>query len=261
MNHAVTPYRLKLAAVAALAVIASASALACGGPAQPAPSPTPGLGEEAVRPTAQATPLPSPAAEVDDYNPSATMYRLHPGRSLIPALTRTALRDVRERGDKSQVPVIIEMVRFLPTVELWEEAVLTLRELTGQNFAVDQMNQWAEWLGRNLDDYPPPERYLNWKINLLALISPRYGPFLISADETSRINLVEVTWGGVRPDGIPDLNNPPVVDAAAADYLNPDDRVFGVSINGEHRAYPLRIANAHEMVNDWLGGEPISLAY
>ena len=189
------------------------------------------------------------------------MYRLHPGRSLIPSLTMAALRDVRERGDKSQVPVIIEMVRFLPAVELWEEAVVTLQELTGQHFTVYQMNEWAEWLGRNLDDYPPPDRYLSWKINLLALVSPRYGPFLISADDTSRINLTEVVWGGVRPDGIPDLKNPPVVDAGAADYLNPDDRVFGVSINGEHRAYPLRIANAHEMVNDWLGGEPIALAY
>ena len=260
MNHAVTPYRLKLAAVAALAVMASASALACGGPAQPAPSPTPELGEGSITPTARATPIPSPSAEVDDYNPSATMYRLHPGRSLIPALTIAALRDVRERGDKFQVPVIIEMVRFLPTVELWEEAVVTLQELTGQHFTVYQVNEWAEWLGSNLDDYPPPDRYLNWKINLLVMISPRFSSFLISADDTSRINLTEVTWGGVRPDGIPDLNNPPVVDAAA-DYLEPGDRVFGVSINGEHRAYPLRIANAHEMVNDWLGGEPISLAY
>ena len=43
--------------------------------------------------------------------------------------------------------------------------------------------------------------------------------------------------------------------------MRPDDRVFGVSINGEHRAYPLRIVNAHEMANDWLGGEPIALAY
>ena len=49
--------------------------------------------------------------------------------------------------------------------------------------------------------------------------------------------------------------------ADEAAYLGLDERVFGVSINGESRAYPLRITNPHEMVNDVLGGEPISLAW
>ena len=67
--------------------------------------------------------------------------------------------------------------------------------------------------------------------------------------------------GGVFKDGIPDLINPPVVSPDEATYLNPDDRVFGVSINGEHRAYPHRIMNPHEMANDVVGGAPIALAY
>lgn len=46
-----------------------------------------------------------------------------------------------------------------------------------------------------------------------------------------------------------------------ASYLNDDDPVFGVDINGDARAYPLRIANWHEMVNDVVGGVPVSLAY
>jgi hypothetical protein len=65
----------------------------------------------------------------------------------------------------------------------------------------------------------------------------------------------------VRPDGIPDLNNAPVIAGDLQEYLLPDDRVFGVTINGESRAYPLRVVNAHEMANDVLGGEPIALAY
>ena len=65
----------------------------------------------------------------------------------------------------------------------------------------------------------------------------------------------------MRPDGIPDLQFVPVLTPDEATYLQPSDRVFGVSINGEHRAYPLRIINAHEMANDTLGGEPIALAY
>ena len=77
----------------------------------------------------------------------------------------------------------------------------------------------------------------------------------------TEIRLEEVVWGGVAKDGIPDLRNPPVVPANEAWYMRPSDRVFGVSINGENRAYPLRILNAHEMANDVVGGVPFALAY
>ena len=40
-----------------------------------------------------------------------------------------------------------------------------------------------------------------------------------------------------------------------------DDRVLGVVVNGHARAYPLRILNAHEVVNDELGGEPVLVTY
>ena len=39
------------------------------------------------------------------------------------------------------------------------------------------------------------------------------------------------------------------------------DRVIGVTINGEHRAYPLFIMNAHEVVLDEVGGVPIVVTY
>ena len=118
-----------------------------------------------------------------------------------------------------------------------------------------------EWLAKNADQYAPPDGYLQWKIALMSQVDPRFGEFLAPAEQGSRINLSEIAWGGVRPDGIPDLQNAPVVYAHEQDYLQPSDRVFGVSINGDHRAYPLRIVNAHEMANDVLGGEPIALAY
>ncbi|MDX1689373.1 MAG: DUF3179 domain-containing protein, partial [Candidatus Promineifilaceae bacterium] len=44
-------------------------------------------------------------------------------------------------------------------------------------------------------------------------------------------------------------------------YLTPEEPVFGLEINGDARAYPLRIIDNHEMVNDVVGGVPISLAY
>ena len=37
--------------------------------------------------------------------------------------------------------------------------------------------------------------------------------------------------------------------------------IYGISLNGDDRAYPLRIMDWHEMANDIVGGVPVSLAY
>jgi len=47
-------------------------------------------------------------------------------------------------------------------------------------------------------------------------------------------------------------------------FLVPNDEVIGLVINGEARAYPLRIMVLHELVNDILGGKdgiPIAITY
>lgn len=184
-----------------------------------------------------------------------------PGHSLEQTLA--ALDKARSHGDALQVPVIIELMRFFASGELADKANQTLTELTGHTVARgrEEWNDWMIWLGKNSSSYPPPDGYAGWKVNLLSLIDPRFRDLLSQAEQTSRIDLTEVVWGGVPVDGIPDLQNSPTVDADDADYLLPDDVVFGVSINGEHRAYPRRILNPHEMANDTLGGEPIALAY
>jgi len=75
---------------------------------------------------------------------------------------------------------------------------------------------------------------------------------------------------GFPKDGIPALVRPPRMrgdDVAALNdrvrgkYLVSDDRVIGVSLGGEARAYPLRVLNWHEVVNDELGGIPIAVTY
>ena len=39
------------------------------------------------------------------------------------------------------------------------------------------------------------------------------------------------------------------------------DRVLGIARHGVVRAYPVRILNWHEIVNDRLGGEPVAITY
>jgi hypothetical protein len=172
-----------------------------------------------------------------------------------------------ESSDRSYIPVLVEFLRFPWLLEeRHTEAVLTsLGLLIGtpyEDLERDQLewDWWVEWLGTH-PEVEPVEGYAGWKGRLLSLLlDPSFSSFLYDG-VTSTIRVEEIVWGGVAKDGIPDLMNPPVLPADKATYLDPFDRVFGLSINGEHRAYPLRILNAHEMANDTLGGVPFALAY
>lgn len=55
-----------------------------------------------------------------------------------------------------------------------------------------------------------------------------------------RIRLEEVFWGGVSYDSIVPLDDPAMIEASDADYLVDTDLVFGIEINGDACAYPLR---------------------
>ncbi len=57
------------------------------------------------------------------------------------------------------------------------------------------------------------------------------------------------------------LDNPEVVSAEAATFLQPDDRVLGVAIGGESRAYPISMMTFHHVANDELGGLPVLVTF
>jgi hypothetical protein len=70
-----------------------------------------------------------------------------------------------------------------------------------------------------------------------------------------------IARGGPPKDGIPSLTDPEVVPIDAADHLRDDDRVIGVSLGGQGRAYPVRALTYHEVVNDEVGGVPVAVVY
>ena len=77
----------------------------------------------------------------------------------------------------------------------------------------------------------------------------------------SVIPVEKILSGGPPRDGIPSIDKPKFVSASDADYLKPTDRVLGVEINGKARAYPIRILNWHEIVNDVHNGKPIAVTF
>jgi|GEM_PF-4459339 len=75
------------------------------------------------------------------------------------------------------------------------------------------------------------------------------------------IPLNEIYDGGPPKDGIPALYDPRFVKADKAGFLSPGDRVLGLSMNGEAKAYPIKILNWHELVNDRVGGKWVLVSY
>ncbi|MEM9056950.1 MAG: DUF3179 domain-containing protein [Pseudomonadota bacterium] len=67
--------------------------------------------------------------------------------------------------------------------------------------------------------------------------------------------------GGPPRDGIPAIDEPRYVGAGEADFLQPDDIVLGLEIDGEAVAYPRHILNWHELVNDVVNGTPVLVSY
>jgi hypothetical protein len=175
-----------------------------------------------------------------------------------PAETQVrAYAALEQSGDRAAVPALIELLRFdlpLPT----DVPVGVLEALSGQRFGA-AWPRWVEWLQQRNDITPSPG-FVAWKGRLMSLIDPAFLAWF-TPGIPHRIRMEEIVWGGVAKDGIPALVNPRHVPAAQATYLTDDDLVFGVTLNGDSRAYPHRIMDWHEMANDVVGGTPVALAY
>ncbi|MEW6683344.1 MAG: DUF3179 domain-containing protein [Nitrospirota bacterium] len=113
------------------------------------------------------------------------------------------------------------------------------------------------------------------------------GPVMNGFDLTMRsVPLDQIVSGGPPRDGIPALTDPAFVPASSAallrhpcgdkpvdenppglspggfcGFLQDDDRVIGIQLNEQAKAYPIKILNWHEVVNDRVGGAPVVVTY
>lgn len=76
-----------------------------------------------------------------------------------------------------------------------------------------------------------------------------------------RVNLEEIISGGPPKDGIPSIDAPLFEPVSAKHDLSSNEPVIGLEIAGDARAYPLRILMWHEIVNDRVGGVPVTVTY
>ena len=79
----------------------------------------------------------------------------------------------------------------------------------------------------------------------------------------AKLNIqADLQQGCYGPDCIPALDHPRFESVASAgSWLHAGDVVFTISLRGVHRAYPQRILNWHEIVNDTIKDEPIAVTF
>ena len=76
------------------------------------------------------------------------------------------------------------------------------------------------------------------------------------------IELKEIQSGGPPKDGIPSIDHPNFDTVEiAGQWVDPLEPVIAVNLDGDARAYPLKILIYHEIVNDEINGVPVTVTF
>jgi hypothetical protein len=85
--------------------------------------------------------------------------------------------------------------------------------------------------------------------------------FGFDASTKKSVALSDLHQGCPARDCIPSIDNPKYVSAEEATHVADDDLVITLSYKGEYRAYPSKILDHHEIVNDTVVGDPLAITW
>ncbi len=179
-----------------------------------------------------------------------------------------ALEKIKESKDPRIAWLISDLMRFISQRRVQAELRDAASKLLGKAFP--SANLWGNVTDHLIAwDIPAPPDYLRAKRAIFTSVVPEWDKIFVEGD----IDWRHVSWGGVLIDDrkydttdvpcncIPAADNPKVSSAKDATWLKDEDIVFGIEVNGEYRAYPRRIMEVREMVNDTLGGRHLGIPY
>lgn len=179
-----------------------------------------------------------------------------------------ALHEIKESSDPRLAWVITDMMRFTWRRDFDDALADAASTLLGLELQTPE--RWHELTDHLIAwDIPAYPGYLDTKRAIFTQFVPGWEQIFVEGDIDWRL----VSWGGVLIDDrpydttdtpcncIPAADNPRVSTAEEARWLNDDDIVFGIEVNGEYRAYPRQIMEVREMVNDTLGGRDLGIPY
>ena len=75
------------------------------------------------------------------------------------------------------------------------------------------------------------------------------------------INPNKIRSGGPPMDGIPSIDNPKFISVNEVDWIEDNELVLALEYEDVKRVYPLQIMVWHEIVNDFVSGDPILITY
>jgi len=179
-----------------------------------------------------------------------------------------ALNEIAESKDPRMVWMISDLMRFITARDLNLTLANAASRLLGK--ALQDVIHWGVVTDHLIAwDIPAPPDYLRVKRAIFTSLIPGWDRLFVAGDIDWRL----VSWGGVLIDNraydttddvcncIPAADNPTVTSAEDAAWLKDEDIVFGIGVNGAYRAYPRRIMEVREMVNDTLGGRHLGIPY
>lgn len=80
--------------------------------------------------------------------------------------------------------------------------------------------------------------------------------------ENGLIKPNEIDHGGPGRDGIPSLDSPKFLAGSAREtQIDSTERIMGVNLNGVAKAYPIKILELHEIVNDQFNGTALTITF
>ena len=173
------------------------------------------------------------------------------------ALALAALTRIEKFSDEASTAMLVEMVYQVPSRKVLAKLIALIEKKSGIAFN-GELNGLYEWLWSA--ERPVHPDYAQFKSLLYSPIDARFSEYFSNKPKNT-IRLDEIRWGGVHRDGIPPLKNPKMISAKDATWLQDDNVVFGVAINGDVRAYPKRILAWHEMFKDRIGGLELAGVY
>ncbi len=174
------------------------------------------------------------------------------------ATHKNSLNYIDTNWSESFEILAVETLYFLNNTATSFKLLNILKKKTKKHYGYD-FNLWYEYIWSKTPTYHPT--YYAFKSILHHSIDRKFSTYFTGRADQSTIRLDEVRWGGVIQDGIPPLRNPRMIPNSNAKYLKDTDIVFGISINGDTRAYPKRILAWHEMFTDSVGGIPVAGVY
>ncbi|MGB5830756.1 MAG: DUF3179 domain-containing (seleno)protein [Thiohalocapsa sp.] len=188
-----------------------------------------------------------------DYLPLEVFYDLMADDRRASAALERIDADWRD----AYAAMLLDMIYFSTSPEIDAKMTRSLEKASGLR-VIGDYDPVYRWLW-SFDPGQHPQ-YAEFMATIYAEIDLGFGEYF-DDNPKSLIRLDEILWGGVNRDGIPPLKNPEMIPAAEAAYLDDDNIVFGVAIDGDARAYPKRILAWHEMVKDEVAGRPLTGVY